>query len=471
MALLKNAILIAAFIAGFKTIYAQDSSKVIRLADFLKLVEETHPMFQQTSYMQQSAKSEIGMARGSFDPKYDFDYTQKIFKGTTYYEYLDHGLKIPTWIGVDVKAGFEKNSGLFVNPTNYTPAGGLMYLGLDIPVGKGLWMDERRAMLRQAQAAASMTNAEQQKLQIKFRAMAIKDYMEWALLIEKLRLSQKALRLSEARYEGVRQRVEGGDLPTIDSVEALTQLIERKNELLMTETALQQQQNRMELYFWSPDGVPLEMEGALTPVWEKDALAFPEVATLKDSLNMQHPDLIKLRAKITHYKIEQSWRRNELLPAFVLTTKYLNTPDHNISGDFTGSYLRNNYKIQLGIAQPLFLRKEVNKMQLATIKLNMVKNDLSMTNRELQTELDNMILSANAMNALNEQQAKNVKMYLQLAEGEQTRFAAGESSMFLVNSRENKWIESASKELDTRIKYQKSLLDLYIAAGMNPKLK
>ena len=63
------------------------------------------------------------------------------------------------------------------------------------------------------------------------------------------------------------------------------------------------------------------------------------------------------------------------------------------------------------------------------------------------------------------QQQKLVANYLALQKGEETRFANGESSLFLVNAREAKAIEERRKTLEMEAQIQKSAVRVSWAAG------
>jgi hypothetical protein len=54
---------------------------------------------------------------------------------------------------------------------------------------------------------------------------------------------------------------------------------------------------------------------------------------------------------------------------------------------------------------------------------------------------------------------------LQLQRGEETRFFNGESSLFIVNSRENKTQEVLIKLTEAAVKYNKTTIALQWAAG------
>ena len=60
---------------------------------------------------------------------------------------------------------------------------------------------------------------------------------------------------------------------------------------------------------------------------------------------------------------------------------------------------------------------------------------------------------------------KNYTNYLQLQRGEETKFFNGESSLFLVNSRENKTLETFLKLTEVTVSFNKASLELQWAAG------
>jgi len=63
-------------------------------------------------------------------------------------------------------------------------------------------------------------------------------------------------------------------------------------------------------------------------------------------------------------------------------------------------------------------------------------------------------------------QEKTYKNYQILQRGEETRFQAGESSLFLINARENKALEALQKLQELKAKYFKAENNLLWAAGI-----
>ena len=69
------------------------------------------------------------MARGGFDPKIEVDFNKKQFKDKEYYSILNSSFKIPTWYGIEIKAGFDNNEGIYLNPENTVPNQRIDFIG------------------------------------------------------------------------------------------------------------------------------------------------------------------------------------------------------------------------------------------------------------------------------------------------------------------------------------------------------
>ncbi len=135
---------------------------------------------------------------------------------------------------------------------------------------------------------------------------------------------------------------------------------------------------------------------------------------------------------------------------------------------FSSENLLNNYKLGLSFQYPLFLRAERGKLQLTKLKLTDNALALQQTTREVETTLQT---TYNELNLI-ETQVKTQEQLAQQAEtlrnGEQTRFENGESSLFLINTREMNLVNYRLKLWELKIKYAKAHATLYWAAGTQP---
>ncbi|HEX8327549.1 MAG TPA: TolC family protein [Hymenobacter sp.] len=449
-------------------------SVVITHAEFLSLLDQFHPIAKQAALNTERAQQEIRQARGAFDPNVSAKYYGKALKGKDYYHDWETALRIPTWFGVDVKAGWDRGVGPYVNPQEYTAAGGLSYVGLSVPLSQGLLIDERRTTLRVAQALTNLAEAERRAIRNKLRLSASKDYWEWALATQRLRLLAANEQVAGTRFAATRQRVLAGDLAAIDSVEALTEFQNRQAQRVAARVQWQNAALVASSYLWDADGRPRELPPtaqpqALPPAPAWRALRPDSLAALTAQAQERHPDLAKTRAKQVQLGLENRLALNKLLPKLSVDYNLLlpGTP-FGLEGrpqPFVGGYSSNNYKLGVSFAQPLLLRTERAKRQLVQLKLRDASYQFSNDQRQVANAVQ---AAANDWQALLDQlrlQQQATVNYQRLRDGEQVRFDAGESTVFFINSREASLLGARQKLAELQAKYAQTQAQLRYAAG------
>ena len=115
--------------------------------EYLGIVKKYNPLVKIANLEISKSQANLMKARGSFDPKIDIDFSKKEYAGTEYYSIFSSGFKIPTWYGIEIKAGFDDNQGVYLDPQNKTPNQGLTSLGISVPIGQSLLINERMADL------------------------------------------------------------------------------------------------------------------------------------------------------------------------------------------------------------------------------------------------------------------------------------------------------------------------------------
>ncbi|WP_400191315.1 TolC family protein [Hymenobacter sp. B81] len=451
------------------------ADSLFTLADLLTLVGENHPVARQAGLLPERARQEVRQARGLLDPTAASKFYRKEFGGKDYWNLWDNTLRLPLWYGPDVKLGYERNVGPRISEQDATPAAGLTYLGLSLPLGQGLLMDERRAAVRSAQALQGLAEAERLAALNKLLLAAAKDYWNWTLAHQRRQLLQGNFQLADVRYRAVRERVRQGDLAAIDSVEALTELQNRRAQLLQAEVDWQNATLVLSNYLWDPQQRPRELPASARPqllptesAWQ--ALAALPLEELVTQARQQHPDLLKARAKIGQLEVERRLAQNKLLPK--LSVDYnllLNGRPGQTEWDYGPAPIyQNNYKLGVSFAYPLLLRQERSKLQITRLKLQEATLGLTQTSREIGTALRT---TANDQQGLQQQllvQQQVVANAERLRAGEQIRFENGESSVFLLNSREATLLSARLKLAELQAKYAQTQATLRWAAGQAP---
>jgi outer membrane protein TolC len=114
---------------------------------------------------------------------------------------------------------------------------------------------------------------------------------------------------------------------------------------------------------------------------------------------------------------------------------------------------------------PILLRKERGALQLAEIKLR--ESDFKLQNKaaELQFKLKAALNELQTLSGQATTYNRTVSDYRQLVEGERELFTIGESSLFMVNSRELGLISAEVKYIEIFAKQFKAALKVDYALG------
>ena len=219
----KNILVLAILLSWSRLGFSQADKEILFTSEaFIEQIRLYHPIAKQANIQVKIAAAELLSARGGFDPFMNVDANRKTFDGKNYYNYSNPELKIPTAIGVDVKTGIENNGGNFLNPE--ITSGRTSYLGLDIPLAKGLMMDKRRAVLQQAKIFRSQSEQERLVVLNDLLFNAYTDYWQWAGAFQLYSVYSKFVDVANNRLRLVRIAYDNGDRAAIDTIEAITQV-------------------------------------------------------------------------------------------------------------------------------------------------------------------------------------------------------------------------------------------------------
>ena len=127
-----------------------------------------------------------------------------------------------------------------------------------------------------------------------------------------------------------------------------------------------------------------------------------------------------------------------------------------------------NYKFGVNFEFPLFLRKASGKTQQIRIKQSQTELKIANKQREIRNKVITYFNQLNNNRELITIQRDMVNNYEILRRGELKKFNAGESTLFLVNTRENQLIESRVKLAKLEAKYHQIYAKLRWATGQNP---
>jgi outer membrane protein TolC len=127
---------------------------------------------------------------------------------------------------------------------------------------------------------------------------------------------------------------------------------------------------------------------------------------------------------------------------------------------------QNNFQYGLKFEMPL--RISQGRSDYAKAKLKIKDTKLSQNQKILSVQVK-VKSYYNEFETLKNQvalQSNNYTNYQQLVKAEEAKFFNGESSLFIINSRENKALEAQEKLIEIKTKYFKTIYALQWSAGL-----
>lgn len=446
--------------------FAQNRKDTLSFEQYLQIVKAHHPFMQRAGLLPLQAEANLMMARGGFDPKVFADVSQKYFAGDQYYSIINTGVSIPTWFGLNFYSGYDQTDGVYLSSQLRTPEAGLVYAGAQWTLGQGLFIDKRRADLKQAKMFTQIAEQERVMLVNQLLLDASLAYWDWYAAFNSYSFVKDAYNVTQIRYDAVRQAAFLGERAFVDTLEISIQLMNL--DLLRQEFKLQEMNRRLEcgVFLWADGAVPVELNDNAAPSRSSDSKYIDGLNSLALQINAavgDHPEIQRDLLRIDQQQVDLRLKREMLKPILNLKYNALNEP---IGNNLIANYSLQNYTWGLDFAIPILLRKERAGVKIAELKLQ----DMSFA-----LDYKRALILMKAQSSINEWQImteqltmfqRNLRDIGSLLTAERSLFDNGESSVFLVNTREMSLVNAQIKLYEYIAKSQKAIFKSYYSLAL-----
>ncbi len=431
---------------------------------YIERIKQTHPKIMAADVKIASANFGVEAARGTFDPVFNqqsrvrpFGYYDGAIASQTLSQQLQYQ-------GIKMYTGYRISSGDFpsYDANLETLDGGELSVGVNIPLMQNRQTDKYRTQLANAREDTQYWRANY-AISINdtlYRAMLA--LLKWHEASLRHQMVSQLVETTEARFAGIKTRVDSGDLPAISITEFNGILMKRKRALLQAEQLLVQTRQHIQLYWRDKNGemmplsaIPETLETLDWPYHLSDeALRDLETEIVK------HPKLTAISAEIHQAKNLKQLKNDQLKPRFDLELKLsrdIGQGEQNLRE--TEGY------VGIQFAMPLGMRSAKAEHSQANEKLREKQYAFQGAHDELRQAFARAITSyryGQTLLAMNRQQATIAD---KLVGQENTRFQAGASDLFVLNSRETSAIEANLNMVSAHIKLKESELAVWAAAG------
>jgi outer membrane protein TolC len=327
-----------------------------------------------------------------------------------------------------------------------------------MPIGRGLFINERLTYLRKAKLMFRLSNSERQLQAMSVLADATKAYFDWKRNYEEMAVYQQYFDNANVRFGAIGSLVKQGDKPAIDSTEARIAVTSRLISLEDSRMKLAKSRLWMSTFLWLENDIPLELSEEMIPqkdLTETIGQSFQTETLTPDFPLDDHPKILLAKGKIEMLNLERRLMKNQLLPAMNVDYSYLHTNVDNQNS------LWNDYKIGFNLNFPLFLRKERSALKITKFEIQQSEWDLAVAKTNLENKIEGQILELTTLSKQMNLTNQLIKDQSTLLQAEERLFTMGESSLFLINTRENNLVSARLAQIALENRYLHSHSDLF----------
>jgi outer membrane protein, heavy metal efflux system len=457
-----SGVFVLAVLVGAPRALAHGLLTPLTLEEVLGSTRAHHPRLEAAQRDVASAEAGVLSARGGFDPRVT---VRGLSTPLGYYrhERLEAGLEQPTSLrGLRLFGGYRRGLGDF--PVYYgqyeTLTGGELHAGLALPLWRDGAIDERRAGLAQARLRQHIAAFELAGERLDVQRRAAYHYWDWVAAGRQWTIATEQHALALARREQLARRVAAGDIPRIEHTENERVLLARDADRVAARRALEKAALQLSLYLRDARGEPQVVSSERLP----EGLPVPEAALeagLDDALEQalrRRPELRGLDLQREVFQVDAELARNQAAPAVDLGLRVARD-----LGQGPDRLRPTELQASLTLDLPVFAREARGQRQAAEMKRAAVEARTRLAREEIVTEVRDTL---SALRAAYERVglARNAaEVARQLARAEYTRFEHGDTSLLVVNQREQAAVEAEREEVKALVEYQRARVDLLAA--------
>ncbi len=466
-----NKIIIVVFVSLIAVFqgFSQEAIITLNAEQVLHLVRAYHPIARQTSIDIEKAQANILLAKGAFDPILNHYISKKTFDGTNYYSVSSPEIRIPTWYGIEVFGGLENLSGERFDVSE--TLGKTSYFGLNIPLAKNLLLDKRRAYLQQAKIFNKMALADQRATINNLLMSAMEAYWVWVKAYQTYKIVSENVLVNQRRVEFIKKSLANGERAAIDTVEAISQLQSFQYQQNNYWLAFQNAGLELSVFLWQNNNVPYILPETVLPQegWENETniAGFNlDLNALQNLAQTNHPNLQAYNFKLDALGIDKKLKFQDLLPKIDFQYNQLGKGYKFLETATQLPLFNNNFQYGIKMEMPLRFSQGRSDYKKAKLKIEETALDQNQKLQQIQIKIKTYF---NEFENLKKQiilQSNNYNNYQKLVKAEETKLFNGESTLFLINIRENKALEALEKLIELKTKYYKTIYSLQWSAGL-----
>lgn len=433
-----------------------DGAAALTLDQVLLSVDQSFPLLVAAARDVEDARGAELAADGGFDPSLKASGVYEPISGyPRQYFTVQADQPTPLW-GTTFFAGYRYGSGKFpvydgkLDTNDYGEARG----GARIPLWRDGPIDRRRASIKQAELGVALAKLSVDQARIEARRLASLRYWDWVAAGRKVGILDAWLALAVARDAALAARAERGDIPEIDRTENQRTILQRQAAVVAAERDLLQAAMELSLYLRGADRAPViaskdRLPAELPPGSPADVRGGPAE---EERAIARRPDVKRFELARDRSRIEADLARNQQKPAIDLTL-------YGARQFGPGDPVRGEPVVGAALVLDIPILNRVQSGRERSADAIAARNEAQRTfaRDRVVADVRSAVAAIEAAQRRATMAESESRVATLLAEAELRRFDLGESTLLLVNLREQASAEARVREVDARADYHRAL--------------
>ncbi len=341
--------------------------------------------------------------------------------------------------GIDLVGGAAQGTGAFINPERKTPTEGLVNLGISAPLGGALIFSDRQYEWGASTRNLEIAEAKLDRTERKAILNAVKVYTFWQAQSEVQGAVDEALAVAAERLRLVREAFRLGERSEMDTLEAYLSWVDRRADAA----------KQANLTAGAIADVEQLLRGADTTGVVLTGMRPQSLPVVLGTSRLE-------ASSIPELEMVNSALRRERLATTTAWAQWLPAPyvDYRMLQWGGSAWNPESVQWKVGLTVPLFNQKARAELAGAQARLRAAQANATATQNQFDIVRVQLAQQVQALDAeLKALTASETAAYA-LLQQERRRFALGESTMFILASRETKYLEAVQKRTLTSAKLQ-----------------
>lgn len=438
-------------------------SPSLSVTELMSAVERNHPALAAAKEDEKAARGDRMAADGGFDTSFR---TRAAGTPLGYYRNfrVDSTVEQPTAIwGATVFGGYRLGRGDIAayDGKLETNEFGELRAGVVVPTLRNGSIDRRRASRERGELGQKGAELGVSATALDIKRIGALRYWEWVAAGRRLAISKTLLEIALRRDEQISTRVARGDLPPIERSENARAILQRQAQRIAQERSFQQASIELSQYYRSASGVPIVPgEERLPDLSEPTSWPVEGYDAAVAAAVNERPDLKRLSIQKAQAKVEADFANNQKLPG--LDFQVVVSKDF---GDGLASRRPVELEAQVVLDVPIQNRVAKGRAEAARAMLFRVVEQERGAKDRVSAEVRDAMSAMDLARARLSMARREVEVSVELEKSEWSRFAAGDTTLLVVNLREQATFDARVREVDALAECQRALVQYRAATA------